>query len=140
MYWWARQYPVTDAAQEAKVENTAVQAYQYFRDICSWRLLNHDAPLMLDGQGVVVHIGKSPFRHKPRVWYSCMASSLSNCQHFYHDTLQNHCGRPPPRQLWVFGICDTSHTLACGVMRIVPDSNSTAYNTATCSQWDNCPQ
>ena len=27
MYWWARQYPVTDAAQEAKVENTAVQAY-----------------------------------------------------------------------------------------------------------------
>ena len=54
MYWWARPYPVTDAAQEAKVEkNTAVQAYQYFRDICSWRLLNHDASLML---GVVVHI------------------------------------------------------------------------------------
>ena len=34
MYWWAREYPVTDAAQEAKVEkNTAIQAYEYFRDI-----------------------------------------------------------------------------------------------------------
>ena len=54
MYWWARQYPVTNAAQEAKVEkNTAVQAYQYFRDICCWRLLNHDAPLILGGLGVV---------------------------------------------------------------------------------------
>ena len=53
MYWWARQHPVTDAAQEAKVEkNTAVQAYQYFRDICSWRLLNHDVLLMLGGPGV----------------------------------------------------------------------------------------
>ena len=50
-YWsagWSRQYPVTDSAQEAKVEkNTAVQAYQYLRDICNWWLLNHDAPLML---------------------------------------------------------------------------------------------
>ena len=53
MYWWARQYPVTDAGQKAKVEkNTAFQAYQYFRDICSWRLLNHDVPLILGGPGV----------------------------------------------------------------------------------------
>ena len=35
MHWWCRQYPVTDASQEAKVtEATGVQAYQYFRDIC----------------------------------------------------------------------------------------------------------
>ena len=68
MYWWAHQYPVTNAAQEAKVEkNTAVQAYQYFRDICSWRLLNHDAPLMVGGPGVVVYIDESLFRHKPKV-------------------------------------------------------------------------
>ena len=39
MYWWCRQYPVTDAAQEAKVtEATAVQIYQCFHDICSWRM------------------------------------------------------------------------------------------------------
>ena len=94
--------------------STAVQTYQYFRDI-SWWLLNHDAPLMLGRPGVVVHIDESLFRHKPKVWYSCMASSLSDCQHFYHDILQNHCGRPPPRQA----------TLpARGVMRIVPDRSA----------------
>ena len=28
-YWWVRQYPVTDAAEEAEVEKkSAVQAYQ----------------------------------------------------------------------------------------------------------------
>ena len=64
-------YPVIPMLlmQEAKVEkNTAVQAYQYFRDICSWRLLNHDAPLMLGGLGVVVHIDESLFIHKPKVY------------------------------------------------------------------------
>ena len=29
-----------------------------------------------------------------------------------------------PRQVWVFGLCDTSHTPACGVMRIVPDRSA----------------
>ena len=53
MYWWCREYPVTDAAEEAKVsEKSAVQAYQYFRDICSWRILNRDSPLTLGGPGV----------------------------------------------------------------------------------------
>ena len=79
---------------------------------------------MLGGPGVVVHIDESLFRHKPKVWYSSMASSLSDYQHFYHDILQNHRGRPPPRQVWVFGICDTSHTPARGVMRIVPDRSA----------------
>jgi len=68
MHWWSREYPVTDAAQEAKVEKkTAIQMYQYFRDVCSWRLLNHDAPLMLGGTGSVVQIDESLFRHKPKV-------------------------------------------------------------------------
>ena len=68
MHWWVRQYPVIDAAQEAEVtEKTAIQTYQYLRDICSWRLLNHDSPLMLGGPGVVVQIDESLFRHKPKV-------------------------------------------------------------------------
>ena len=68
IYWWVRQYPVTDAAQEAEVqEKSAVQVYQYLRDICSWRLLNRDAPLMLGGPGVTVQIDESLFRHKPKV-------------------------------------------------------------------------
>ena len=45
---------------KAEVEkNTAVHAYKYFRDICSWWLLNHDAPLMLGGLVVVVYIDES---------------------------------------------------------------------------------
>jgi len=69
MHWWCREYPVSDAAQEAQVdEKTVIQVYQYFRDICSWRLLHHDAPLMLSGPGVVVQTDESLFRHKPKVW------------------------------------------------------------------------
>lgn len=68
LHWWIREYPVTKAADEAKVtEATAVQAYQYLRDICSWRLLTHDSPLLLGGRGVVVQIDESLFRHKPKV-------------------------------------------------------------------------
>ena len=34
MHWWVRQYPVTQAAEEAQVsEATGIQAYQYLRDI-----------------------------------------------------------------------------------------------------------
>ena len=56
-----------DAAEEAEVdEKTAIQIYQYCRDIWSWRLLNHDSPLMLGVNGVVVQIDESLFRHKPK--------------------------------------------------------------------------
>ena len=66
--WWCRQYPVTDAAEEALVSRaTGIQAYQYFRDICSWRLTTVDAPLMLGGPGKIVQIDESLFRHKPKV-------------------------------------------------------------------------
>ena len=67
--------------------------------------------------------------------------SLSDCQHFYHDVLQNHRGRPPPSvgfwSMWhkshsgMWGDEDSSWQICC---------NSTAYNTATCLQWDNCSQ
>ena len=34
MHWWVRQYPVTQAAEEAQVsEATGIQAYPYLRDI-----------------------------------------------------------------------------------------------------------
>ena len=97
MYWWAREYPVKDAAEVD--EKTAIEIYQYCRDICSWRLLNHDSPLMLGGQGVVVQIDESLFRHKPK----------------------HHRGRATTNEVWVFGLCDTSQSPALGVMCIVPD-------------------
>ena len=60
LHWWIREYLVTDAAEEAKVtETTAIQVYQYFRDICSWRLVTHDSPMLLGGPGVVVQIDES---------------------------------------------------------------------------------
>ena len=68
MYWWIYQYSVSDAAQEAEVqEKTAIQVYQYLRDICSWHLMSMDAPLLLGGPGVIVQIDESLIRHKPKV-------------------------------------------------------------------------
>ena len=104
MYWCSYR-----CSQEAKVEeNTAVQAYQYFRDICSWWLLNHDAPLMLGGPGVVVHIDESLFRHKPKVWYTCMTSIVSMMS---SSTIVG-VHPLPPGKCGFFGLCDTSHTPA----------------------------
>jgi len=124
MHWWCRQYPVTDASQEAKVtEATGVQAYQYFRDICSWRLLNRDAPLMLGGPGVIVQIDESLFRHKPKVELLYMIPIIICCNQIYF-IFQNHRGRPPRSQIWVFGMVDVSHTPALGYMQIVPQRDA----------------
>ena len=69
LHWWCRQYPVTDAAEEANVSKvTAIQCYQYLRDMCSWRLQNRDAPLLLGGSGNIVQIDESLFHHKVKVW------------------------------------------------------------------------
>ena len=65
-----RQYPVTDAAKVTKA--SAIQCYQYIRDICSWRLLNVDAPLLLGGQDVVVQIDESVFRQVPEEYIHVM--------------------------------------------------------------------
>ena len=59
----------------------------------------HDSPLMLGGNGVVVQIDESLFRHKPK----------------------HHRGRATTNEVWVFGLCDTSQSPALGVMCIVPD-------------------
>ena len=72
MYWWVHQYPVSDAAKVD--QKSAIQAYQYFRDICSWRLLNRDAPLMIGGPPV---IDESLFRHKPKGFAGFVTRSMS---------------------------------------------------------------
>ena len=70
MYWWVQQFPVTQAATESEVATgTAVDVYQWLREICSWRLINHD-DMMLGGSSVyskVVEIDESCFSHKPKV-------------------------------------------------------------------------
>ena len=50
-----QEYPVSKDVEEARTsEAAAIQAFQYLRDICSWRLSLVDAPLLLGGEGVVV--------------------------------------------------------------------------------------
>ena len=56
---------MTDAAEEAKkdTETTAIQVYQYFCDICSWRLLTHDSllrPSSLSPTLYVIGLSRSP--------------------------------------------------------------------------------
>ena len=67
MYMWVRQYPVKDASEEAEVtEHTAIDMYQWLREVCSDTLV-HGPPIILGGQQVVVQIDESLFRHKPKV-------------------------------------------------------------------------
>ena len=67
IYWWARQYPVSMASEEAETTNrTAIDIYQWLREICGWRLLTID-DCHLGGPGSIVQIDKSLFKHKPKV-------------------------------------------------------------------------
>ena len=66
IHLWARNYPLTDAADEAKIDaGTAVDIFQWFHEVCTTKLLQ--APIVLGGEGIVVHIDESLFRHKSKV-------------------------------------------------------------------------
>ena len=66
IYWWARQYPVSDACEEAQVTaKTAVDVYQWLREVCATTLLQ--TQIMLGGPSRVVQIDESLFTHKPKV-------------------------------------------------------------------------
>ena len=66
IYCWIRQYPVGDAAEEAKVSReTAINVYQWLQEVCSTKLLA--IPIVLGGPQSVVQIDESLFRHKPKV-------------------------------------------------------------------------
>ena len=67
IYFWVRQYPVTDAHEEAEVgEHTAIDIYQWLREVCSQKLLG-GPPIVLGGPHTIVQIDESLFRHKPKV-------------------------------------------------------------------------
>ena len=60
-----REYPVTDAAEEAEVQQkTAIDVYQLLCEVCSTRLIA-DGRVVLGGRGSIVQIDESLFRHKP---------------------------------------------------------------------------
>ena len=66
LYWWIREYPVRDAAEEAKVnKDTAGAVYQRLWEVCSTKLLN--SRIELGGPGTIVQMDEFIFRHKPKV-------------------------------------------------------------------------
>ncbi len=66
IFWWVRQYPVGDAAEDVGVgRDTAVNVYQWLREVCSTKLLQ--TTIKLGGPGTIVQIDESLFRHKPKV-------------------------------------------------------------------------
>ena len=68
MHCWVRNYPLRDAAEESQIDaGTAVDIFQWFRDVCTTKLLQ--TPIILGGQGIVVEIDESLFRHKQKVFF-----------------------------------------------------------------------
>ena len=66
IWFWARDYPVTDAASDAEVSHmTGCNIYQWLREVCSTSLLGTN--IVLGGPGAVVQIDESLFQHKPKV-------------------------------------------------------------------------
>ena len=57
-YLWAREYPVSDAAEEAEISSrVAIDIYQWLREVCTAKLLQ--TQIILGGPGVVVQIDES---------------------------------------------------------------------------------
>ena len=66
LFYWVREYPVTALADVAGLDpKTAVDAYQWLREVCSTALLQTQT--VLGGPNVVVQIDESLFRRKPKV-------------------------------------------------------------------------
>ena len=97
---------VSDAAEVG--EKCAVQAYQCLRDICSRRLGNVDAPLLLGGPGVTVQIDESLFHHKPKY----------------------HRGHPAAQEVWDIAV-PTNTSVPPIASRIASISQRTSHHTSS---------
>ena len=59
--------PVTTACKEADIASkTAIDGYQWLREVCSTKLIA--TPIKLGGPGTIVQGDESLFNHKPKVW------------------------------------------------------------------------
>ena len=58
LHFWLREFPVTTAALDAGIhKSTAIDVYQWFREVCTTTLLN--TPIVLGGTGAIVQIDQS---------------------------------------------------------------------------------
>lgn len=95
---WFMESSVEQAIAEANVSKpTAIKFYDYLRSkSCAyWQ----DCDKRLGGDNIIVQIDESLFSHKPKY----------------------HRGRAPEREMWVFGLVDTSVYPSKGYMTLVPD-------------------
>ena len=110
---------VTDAELQLEIDKeTAINIYQWLRVVCSTKLLS--ISIVLGGPGKVVQIDESLFRHKPKVRRSMVTIKLyihTVTRHMYIP--QNHKGRAPASEVWVFGMVDVSQKPGLGYMEIV---------------------
>ena len=67
IHYWIAQESVTSAARNSETSMvTAINVYQWLREVCSQRLIR-DGPAQLGGRGKVVEVDESCFKHKPKV-------------------------------------------------------------------------
>ena len=98
MFFWARQDPVSHAKIDTEVSiDAAIDVYGWLRHICCRKHVYTN--IQLEGSNKIVQIDESLFRHKSK----------------------HHRGRATSREVWVFGMVDTSTQPALGYMEIVPD-------------------
>ncbi|VDI57254.1 Hypothetical predicted protein [Mytilus galloprovincialis] len=96
IYLWSQERKVNTVVKQVDIgEKTVIQMYQYLLDVCSTKLLN--TPIELGGPGVVVQIDDCLFNHKSKY---------------------NRRGRLK-KELWVFGLADTSFKPAITYMELV---------------------
>ena len=73
---WAYQLLVCTVAQLVVLnKETAINGFQWLREVCSTKLVN--TSIILGGSGVVVQINESLFRYKPKV---------NECLEYSHNT------------------------------------------------------
>ena len=114
LHLWAKNDPVTSVADDIEVSRpSAIDAFQWLREVCSAKLLQN--PILLGGPGKIVQIDESLFRHKPKVClkfnsYVCVTKQFFN---------QHHRGRATTQEQWVFGLVDISHEPALGYLEMV---------------------
>ena len=66
LHLWAKNDPVSSVADALEISRpSAIDAFQWLREVCSTKLL--ESPIQLGGPGKIVQIDESLFRHKPKV-------------------------------------------------------------------------
>ena len=137
LWFWAINMPVTHAAKQCKIaESSAIAFYQWFRGVCSWRLLQTN--IVLGGPNKIVHIDESLFGHEQKV--SKIAFGML-CHNEDHKLTTPTVWKRPSSNLTTVGFWYGGHFSEpfLGLHGVGPqsDSSNTASNhPATCGSWN----